>query len=316
VNDRPVPFTDDELDLDDDWDEECEDPDDEFADWVDVPIGDGTTELMPPEQDWGFRDHVDVLARASGGAVSIGPTTLERREYICRFGDVYLVRYEGDLGSSNTIVGRGAGVAACVERSEAFVLGRDGTPCSAWSDEDLDGPIDEEELWDPDDESDSAVARPIPLPRHGGPRQPRWGCLVGPSGSRFVPRVSDERFSQEVRQENHERLWRTTIAHNGVVIAGDGASDELPANRIWYVIGCDEVEFDNLARVLGNVERATLQIDGRTVSAAFTDRLAATTAARVGAAFGNDEIWELERDAIRAIRTDGPTVVAQALRMR
>ena len=104
-------------------------------------------------------------------------------------------------------------------------------------------------------------------------------------------------FSEKERLENQERLWGTTITHQGVAIAGDQASGELPSNRTWYVIGCDDVEFGHLARVLGHVERATVQTDGRTVSAAFTDRVAATTAARVGAAFGNDEIWELDRDA-------------------
>ena len=125
--------------LDDEFDEgECEN--EEFAGWEEVDIGDGTTELMPPEDRYEFRDHVEVIAVASGAAGSIGPMTQEHREYICCFGDVYLVRSENDWGYSNTIVGRNVSLEECVERSQAFVIGG-GAPVGAWSDEDIDGDI-------------------------------------------------------------------------------------------------------------------------------------------------------------------------------
>ncbi len=146
----------DEIDEDEFDDVDEFEEDDEFAEWEEVDIGDGTTELMPPEGRYEFRDHVEVIASASGAVGSIGPMTQEHREYICCFGDVYLVRSENDWGYSNTIVGRNASLEECVEQSQAFVIGRGGI-AGAWSDEDVDGDIDDEELWDPDEDDDETM---------------------------------------------------------------------------------------------------------------------------------------------------------------
>lgn len=299
-------FSDDVDDVEDEFDDEFDD--DEFADWEEEAIGDGTTELMPPEGDYGFRDHVDVIASASGASSSIGPMTNEHREYICRFGDVYLVRSESDWGYSNTIVGRNAYLEECVERSEAFVIGRGGI-AAAWSDEDGDGDIDDEELWDPDDDDEEPPVVPTRLlcRRVPGHRSP-----VG-LPSRLLP---TRLFSQAERREFLEILWRTTVMFGDVVIAGEGAAGELPANGTWFVIPCDAGERSQLERVLGRIDVVTVEIDGHRFDAAFTDRMAATTAARVGSAFGADEIWQLDRDSIRTILVEEPLVVARALRVR
>jgi len=71
-----------------------------------------------------------------------------------------------------------------------------------------------------------------------------------------------------------------------------------------------------LERVLGGVGAVSVEVGGRRCDAAFADRMAATTAARVGAAFGASGIWQLDRDSIRTIRVDEPVVVARALRVR
>jgi hypothetical protein len=303
MSDLPAGSPDDQFDED-----ELED--DEFADWEEVDIGDGTTELMPPEGRYEFRDHVDVIASASGGVGSIGPMTQEHREYICRFGDVYLVRSENDWGYSNTIVGRNVSLEECVERSQAFVIGG-GTPVGAWSDEDVDGDIDDEELWDPDEDDDDDPPPVVParflcrrVPGHRSPmgRRP------------YFPATN--RFSQSERQEFLETLWSTVITLGDVVIAGEEAVAELPANTNWFVIPCSARERAQLERVLGRVNAVTVEVGGQRFDSALTDRMAATTAARVGEAFGASEIWQLDRDSIRRILVDEPVIVAQALRVR
>jgi hypothetical protein len=310
----PGQFTDDVDDVEDEFNDEFEEAD-EFADWEEVDISDGTTELMPPEDEYGFRDHVELIASASGAVGSIGPMTHEHREYICRFGDVYLVRSESDWGSSNTIVGRNASLEECVERSEAFVIGRGGI-AGAWSDEDVDGDIDDEELWDPDEEDgEEDVLAPS---RPGVSPLGLCRCVRGHRPPRGCPTrtISTPTYSQPERREFHERLWQTAITLGDVVIAGAGAAGELPANTTWFVIPCDADERAQLERVLGHVEVVTVEVDVERIQAAFTDRMAATTAARVGAAFGSDEVWQLDRDSIRTIRVDEPVVVARALRVR
>jgi hypothetical protein len=101
-----------------------------------------------------------------------------------------------------------------------------------------------------------------------------------------------------------------------VVITGDGASGELPANTTWFAIPCDAGERAQLERVLGRVDVVTVGLDGRRFDAAFTDRMVATTAARVGAAFGACEMWQVDRDSIRTILVDERVIVARALRVR
>lgn len=302
---------DDELDSDDDWGDDWDD-DDEFADWEEVDVDDGTTLLLPAEDAWDFRDHVEVIAGSSGGVSSAwGPMTHEHREYVCCFEGVYFLRYEGDSGSSNTFLGAGASVRDCVEQSASFVVGRSGEPVGAWSDEDADGDIDDEELWDPDDD-DPDDDDGLPEPIH--PRV--MSCRRVPRASRSARPPVRPRSTQNERREWLEQLWATTIIFDGVVIAGVRAADELPANTTWFVIPCDEGERAQLERVLGQVQRVVVEVDGRRLEAAFTDRMAATTAARVGEAFGADEVWQLDRDSIRTISTVGPVVVARALRVR
>jgi hypothetical protein len=292
-------------DLTDDECDDYEDVDDEFADWEVVEIGDGTTELMPPEDRYEFRDHVEVVASASGAVGSIGPMTREHREYICRFDDVYLVRSEGDSGYSNTIVGRDVSLEECVEHSCAFVIGGGGV-VGAWSDEDLDGDIDDEELWDPDEDDDDDPPPEVParLSRHRSP--------IGLRSSARSARL----FSQSDRREFLETLWSATITLGDVVVAGESAAGELPTNTTWFVIPCDASERAQLTRVLGRVDCVSVEVGGRRFDAAFTDRMAATTAARVGGAFGATEIWQLDRDSIRTILVDEPVIVARALRVR
>jgi hypothetical protein len=235
--------------------------------------------------------------------------TQEHREYICCFGDVYLVRSENDWGYSNTIVGRSVSLEECVERSCAFVIGG-GMPAGAWSDEDEDGDIDDEELWDPDDDDDDP---PPVVPARLSCR--RVGYHRSPVGLRsYSPAVS--LFSQSERREFLEALWETTITVGDVVIAGEGAVGELPANTTWFAIPCDAGERAQLERVLGRVDAVTVEVGGHRFDAALTDRMAATTAARVGAAFGASEIWQLDRDSIRTILVDEPVTVARALRVR
>lgn len=308
----------------DDLDEDVEvfDEDDEQG-WDEVDVGDGTTIRLPDPEQYGFRDHVEVLANASSSWSAYGPMTHENREYICRVDDVYMVRTESDGGSSNTIIGRfnseGSGVAACIDASDAFVPDVGGAAVSAWSDEDEDGDIDDSEVWDPDDDPDDVAPPPVALTRHVGPQPPRRGCLVRPSGGRLVRSARwapEVRFSQEQRLKNQERLWRTSIVHHGVVIAGEDASGELPSNGTRHVIPCDTEQFGHLERVVGSAEWATVSVDGDTLDAVLTEGLAATTAARVGSAFGADEVWQLDRDAIRTVFTDPPMVVAQGVRVR
>ena len=295
--------------LDDEFDEgECEN--EEFAGWEEVDIGDGTTELMPPEDRYEFRDHVEVIAVASGAAGSIGPMTQEHREYICCFGDVYLVRSENDWGYSNTIVGRNVSLEECVERSQAFVIGG-GAPVGAWSDEDIDGDIDDEELWDPD-EVDEDDRPPMVPARLSCRRVPGRRSPIGLRPHSAAARL----FSQSERRGFLEALWGTTIALGDVVIAGEGAVAELPANTTWFVIPCDGGERAQLGRVLGWVDTVTVEVRGRRFDAALTDRMAATTAVRVGGAFGTSEVWQLDRDSIRTLVVDEPLVVAWALRVR
>jgi hypothetical protein len=123
-------------------------------------------------------------------------------------------------------------------------------------------------------------------------------------------------FSQSERRDFLEALWATTITLGDVVIAGDGAVGELPANTTWFAIPCDAGERAQLERVLGRVDTVTVEVRGRRFDAAFTDRMAATTAARVGATFGTTEIWQVDRDSIRAISVGEPVIVARALRVR
>ena len=300
----------DDDDVDDD-DDDDEDDDDESADWEEVAVGDGTTELMPSADRHDFLDHVDVIASASGAVGSIGPMTQEHREYICCFGDVYLVRSEGDWGCSNTIVGRNASLEECVERSRAFVIGG-GTPVGAWSDEDADGVIDDEELWDPDQEDDDVDDPPVVPAGMSCRRVPGHRSPVGLRSYSAPVGL----FSQSERREFLEALWSTTITMGDVVIAGEGAAVELPANTTWFAIPCDAGERAHLDRVLGGVCAVSVEVGGRRFDAAFTDRMAATTAARVGAAFGASEIFQLDRDSIRTILVDEPVIVARALRVR
>jgi len=79
-----------------------------------------------------------------------------------------------------------------------------------------------------------------------------------------------------------EVLWSTTITMGDVVIAGVGAAAELPANTTWLAILCDAGEQAQLDRVLGGVGAVSVDAGGYRFEAAFTDRMAATTAARVG----------------------------------
>jgi hypothetical protein len=121
--------------------------------------------------------------------------------------------------------------------------------------------------------------------------------------------------SQE-KQEAWERLCATTITHNGVVIAGDGPSEVLPAKGVWHVIPCDEASAADLDRVMCGCDRSIVTVGGRSWPAVFTDGVAPMTAARVGAAFGADEIWELDRDTMSTISTDPAVVIAEALRVQ
>jgi hypothetical protein len=305
----------------------CDDVDIEFGDefeddrWEDVLLPDSTTVRIPVTDRFDFHDHVEVIADASGGhASSFGPMVCERREFICCLDDVYFVRREDDFGSSNEMVGRftdrSSALASCIEASDAFVPDHWGSPCSAWIDEDDVWDIEDNEVWDPDedDESDDGDDE------EAGERVPsRLGsCRVVPNshGGWSPWREPEPLFTQEERREHQEQLWRTTMSHSGVVIAGEGAAEELPANSTWHVIPCNDGQVGHLERVLGTLERATVHLDGRSTSAVFTDRMAPTTAARVGGAFGADEVWQLDRDSSRTIFTDPPTVVAQGLRVR
>ena len=90
----------------------------------------------------------------------------------------------------------------------------------------------------------------------------------------------------------------------------------MPANSTWHVIPCNDGQVVHLVLVLGALERATVHLDGGSTSAVLTDWMAPTTAARVGDAFGADEIWELDRDSISTIYAETPTVIATGLRIR
>ena len=308
---------------DDDAVDEFDDDDDEDDGWCDVDVGDGTTVRLPDPEQYGFRDHVEVIASASACWSPYGPMSREMREHICCVGDVYLLHSGGDSGSDIEIVGRFAssaeGIDACVEASTAFVPSRDGEPVSAWSDEDEDGDIDDEELWsadDDDDEDDDDSYAPAATRGHGPPRR---GCLVRPSSHgahRRIVRRPSRVFSQAERLQHLEELWATTIVHRDVVIAGDGASDALPAAGPWLVVPCDDDEFAHLDRVIGGLERAEVTIGTEVTCAALTDRMPPTTAARVGAAFSVSTIWQLDYDSAQSIWTDPAIVIARALRVR
>jgi hypothetical protein len=257
-----------------------------------------------------------VIADASGGHASrFGPMICERREFICCLDDVYFVRREDDSGSSNEVIGRftdrASGVGACIGASDAFVPDGRGSACSVWTDEDDVWEIEDSEVWDPDeDDDDEEVGERLP--------SGLGSCRVVPNSrgrwSRW--REPEPLFTQKQRRDHQEQLWRTTITHHGVPIAGVDAVDELPANSTWHVIPCNDEQVVHLERVLGRLERAVVQVDGRSMCAVFTDRMAPTTAARVGGAFGADEIWELDRDSITTIYTESPAVIATGLRIR
>jgi hypothetical protein len=304
----------------------CDDVDVEFGDefdedpWENVDLPDGATVRMPAVDRSDFRDHVEVIADASGGhASSFGPMICERREFICCLDDVYFVRREDDSGSSNEMIGRFtdqvSGVGACIGAPEAFVPDGWGSPRNASTDEDDVWEIEDSEVWDPDedyetDDDDEEVGERLP--------SGLGSCRVvrNSTGGWSRWREPEPLYSQKQRRDHQEELWRTTITHNGVPIAGDGAVAELPANSTWHVVPCNDEQVVHLERVLGRLERATVQVDGRPMSAVFSDRMAPTTAARVGGAFGADEIWELDRDSITTIYTETPAVIATGLRIR
>ena len=295
------------------WDHD----DDEFDEdpWEDVNLPDGSSVSLPQENRFDFRELVDVIAAASGGAAAaFGPMVIESREYICSFGDIYFLRHEGDSGSENKMIGRFAsemsGVAACIAESEAFVADCSGRPCSAWTDESDVWDIEDRDVWDPDDEEEDDDED------WSSGFTPRCGGWAFSQANRY--RVEPERapLSSEEKQEAWERLCATTITHDGVVIAGNGASDVLPAAGVWHVIPCDEANAADLERVLFGCERSTVTVGGYSLSAVLTDGLAPMTAARVGAAFGADEIWELGHDTMSTISTDPPVVIAEALRVQ
>lgn len=325
TDDTDVDDVDDELGDDDtdefDDDGYEDDEEDEDDGWYDVDVGDWSTVRLPDPVPYDFHDHADVIASASACWSPYGPMSREMREHICCVDDVYLLHTGGDSGSDIRIIGRyfssAAGIDACVEASSAFVPARDGVPVSAWSDEDGDGDIEDEELWSVDDdesEEDSYVPTAV---RGHGPR--RRGCLVGPSwygGHRRIVRRPSRVFSQAERLQHLEQLWATTVVHRDVVIAGDGAGDALPAAGTWFVVPCDDDEFAHLDRVLGGLEWAEVVIGSDVTHAALTDRMAPSTAVRVGDAFGASTIWQLDHDSIQSIWTDPATVTARALRVR
>lgn len=307
----------------DDVDDELDDGYDEDEDdgWCDVDVGDGTTVRLPDPVPYDFHDHVDVIASASACWSPYGPMSREMREHICCVDDVYLLHSGGDGGSDIRIIGRfsssAAGIDACVEASSAFVPARYGEPVSAWSDEDEDGDIEDEELWSADDDdSDDDSYVPAATRGHGPPRR---GCLVRPSSHgahRRIVRQPSRVFSQADRLEHLEELWATSIVHRDVFIAGEGASDALPAAGPWLVVPCDDDEFAHLDRVIGGLERAEVTIGTEVTYAALTDRMPPTTAARVGAAFGASTIWQLDHDSVQSIWTEPAIVIARALRVR
>jgi hypothetical protein len=307
------------------WDDDVDDFVDEVDDdpWEDVELPDGTSVSLPVVDRGDFLDQVDVIADASGGRASrYGPMIIERREYICCLGDVYFIRHDGDWGPDIDMVGRftsrASGVAACIEQSDAFVPDCSGEPCNAWTDEDDIWDIDERDVWDPDDEDDEddEGGGGSPVPHLSPTGRKGMSCLRRPDGRRLRVEPEREALSSRDKREAWERLCGTTITHNGVVIAGEGATDVLPAQGVWHVIPCDETSAAHLDRVISGCDRAVVNADGRSFPAVFTDGLAPMTAARVGAAFGADTIWQLDRDAVRAISTDPAVVIAEALRVR
>lgn len=304
------------------WDDDVDDVDDEVDEdpWEDVRLPDGTSASLPVVDRYDFMDHVDVIADASGGSASLGPMVIERRQYICRLGDVYFIRHGGDSGPAIDMVGRFAdrasGVMACIEQSDAFVPDRSGEPCNAWSDEDDIWDIEEREVWDPDDQDEDEDDGALLVAHRGPTGRTGMSCVIHPDRRRLRVETAHWALSSQEKREAWERLWGTTITHKGLVIAGEGASDALPKQGVWHVIPCEETSAAHLDRVLYRCDRAVVHVDGRSFPAVFTDGLSPMTAARVGAAFGADEIWQLDRDTVCTIATDPAVVVAEALRVR
>lgn len=303
------------------WDDDV----DEFVDedlWEDVELPDGSSVSLPAVNRGDFLDHVEVIAVASGGRASrYGPMIVERREYICCLDDVDFIRHEGDLGSDIDVVGefgsRSVALEACIEQSSAFVAAWSGEPCNAWTDEDDVRDIDERDVWEPDDEDDEQDGGWLPPVAQDNATPPRgMSCLRRPGGRRFHLEPARERSASSEKREVWERLCGMTITHNGVVIAGEGASDVLPAEGVWHVIPCGETNAAHLDRVLHGCDRTVVTVDGRSFPAVFTDGLAPMTAVGVGAAFGVDEIWQLDRDTVCMISTDPAVIVAEGLRVR
>lgn len=264
-----------------------DDPDEELENWEALSVPRAKRPLFlpsPMSSEW--YDVVVSLAKASMSSESGGPMVRDRREEICRSGDVYFVLSDDDGEYSVSVVGvypdPERGLLAAVRASDAFLAAPSGDILSLWSDEG-----DGFELYypgDDDDDEDADVAADRPAVAS-------WKRLTELS-------IIDE---------------------SGVVLAGPGASSALPSSEEWLVVPSVDTVHRALLDLDPMAHRVTIRRTvgrSRTLKGTASDAIGSGVANRLAAGWGHSHWYHLTHDAIHEVDVAAEEIVGRALRVR
>lgn len=259
-----------------------DDPDEELENWEPHSVPRAKRPLFlpaPMSSEW--HDVVVSLATASRSSESGGPMVRDRREQICRSGNVYFVLSDDDGEYSVSVAGvypdPERGLRAAVRASEAFLLTPSDDVVSLWSDEG-----DDFELYflgggDDDDDDRPTVAS--------------WKRLTELS-------IIDE---------------------SGVALAGPAASAALPSSEEWLVVPSVDSVHRALLDLDPMAHRVTIRRTvgrSRTLKGTASDAIGSGVANRLAAAWGHSRWYHLTHDAIHEVDVAAEEIVGRALRVR
>jgi hypothetical protein len=257
------------------------------ADWTlhDVPGSDEPL-FLPRPPSWPWDEVVDTIVASGAASETSGPWISERREELCRSGDVYFVHLDRDGDHRVAVVGRfddeHAGLAAVVAASESFVLTDAGVPVSLWFDE-------EATAWELDDITDDEADE--------------------------ADEDDDGTIASDAVADAWERLRDTVVADSpGVVLAGPDATAQLPSPTTWYAVTTSDALHAGLVRVRPTARRGSVTIDGTSSPVTLIDDVPHEVVGRLAEACGLDEVHVLEGDELRLIDVHRRAVVARVLR--